>query len=36
MDSFTITAVGNLAKDSGLAIKEDMTNARLTIPRAGT
>jgi hypothetical protein len=34
MDSFTITAVGNLAKDSGLS-KEDMTDACLTIPRAG-
>ena len=36
MDSFTINAVGNLTKDSELAAKEDMTDARLTIPRAGT
>jgi hypothetical protein len=35
MDSFTITAVGNLSKDSGLSAKEDMTDACLTIPRAG-
>ena len=35
MDSFTITAVGNLAKDSELSAKEDMTDACLTIPRAG-
>jgi hypothetical protein len=36
MDSFTITAVGNLAKDSELAAKEDMTDARLTVSRGGT
>ena len=36
MDSFTIAAVGNLTKDSELAAKEDMTDARLTVPRGGT
>lgn len=36
MDSFTIAAVGNLAKDSERAAKEDMTDARLTVPRGGT
>jgi hypothetical protein len=36
MDSFTIAAVGNLAKDSELAAKEDMTDAHLTVPRGGT
>jgi hypothetical protein len=35
MDSFTITAVGNHAKDSELSAEEDMTDACLTIPRAG-
>jgi hypothetical protein len=36
MDSFTIAVVGNLAKDSELAAKEDMTEARRTAPRGGT
>jgi hypothetical protein len=36
MDSFTIAAVGNLTKDSELAAKEDMTDARLTVPQGGT
>ncbi len=36
MDSFTITGVANLAKDSELSAKEDVTDARLTVPRGGT
>jgi hypothetical protein len=35
MDSFTIPAVGNLTKDSELAVKERMTDGCLTIPRGG-
>ena len=35
MDSSTITAVGNLATDSELSAKVDMTDACLTIPRVG-
>jgi hypothetical protein len=36
MDSFTIPAVGNLAKDSELAAKEHMTDGCRTAPRGGT
>jgi hypothetical protein len=36
MDSLKIAAVGNLTKDSELAAKEDMTDARLTVPLGGT
>jgi hypothetical protein len=35
MDSFTITAVGNHAKDSELSAKEDMSDMCLMIPRVG-
>ena len=36
MDSFTITAVGNFAEESGPAAEEDMTDAHPTVLRAGT